>query len=86
MEMYFHESQGLVRSGLDSTNRFTDKVVSHVRSHKSALDDEYFVPTMDNLTEVYRTFGIKFTWEISTVNTGFKLNTELGEYRVITFD
>jgi len=58
MPQYYQESQGLVKTDVDSIHRFRDKFQSYLRKTPEAVSDNLYKPTVLNMRDAYRGFGV----------------------------
>ncbi len=81
MESYYIESQGLVRTTIDSTLNFAHKYNHYVFNTPGALSDVHYQPTMSNLCTALDSFGYKLVaWNLNvtiTVNDKWEGETEI---------
>ena len=57
MPQYYKESQGLIKTDLDSVNRFRDKFQSYLKKRSENTSDSMYKPTVINMRDAYREFG-----------------------------
>ncbi len=59
MPQYYHESQGLINTDVDSINRFCDKFQDYLKKSPESTSDQLYSPTVKNLHDAYKEFGIE---------------------------
>jgi hypothetical protein len=72
MEMFFIESMGLPETSMDSVKSFISKFSAHIKTYPRSQTNEYFNPTVDNMSHACSVFGYEFT----IAKTGFLLETD----------
>ncbi len=79
MPQFYQESQNLITTDFDSTNRFCEKFRGYLKKSPEATSDELYKPTYKNMRNAYNEFGydvlsfgahvcilIKYAWESDT--------------------